>query len=204
MIRKTAAITAASIAGVVLAGGAAIGANIGILNAADDDSLGTLSATAITAPAMESLTSTAETADAKSSNIQSFAVDAAGIVDLAVTDQGLQLIDVRPNDGWTWSEMDGGDGSISVSFASATDSLEFAAARNPDGTIAALVDRPAAPMLAAGYEEHDEYEEYEDDEEHEEGYEEHEDEEEHEEEGGQYEEEEEDDDHEYEGRDDDD
>jgi len=49
MVRRTAAITAASIAGVILAGGAAIGANIGILNAADDSKLGDLSAEAAVA-----------------------------------------------------------------------------------------------------------------------------------------------------------
>ncbi len=44
MIRKTAAITASSIAGIVLAGGAAVGANVGILNAASSSDLGQLSA----------------------------------------------------------------------------------------------------------------------------------------------------------------
>ena len=62
MIRKTAAITAASIAGVVLAGSAAVGANIGILDAADDTGLGTLSAeAAISAPAEPSTTTAPST-----------------------------------------------------------------------------------------------------------------------------------------------
>ena len=46
MIHRTASITAASIAGVILAGGAAVGANVGILNAADNSELGSLSADA--------------------------------------------------------------------------------------------------------------------------------------------------------------
>ncbi|RLE20109.1 MAG: hypothetical protein DRJ50_11255, partial [Actinobacteria bacterium] len=50
MDRKTYFITAAAITGVVLAGTTAVAANIGILNAADDDNVGDLTAVVVTAP----------------------------------------------------------------------------------------------------------------------------------------------------------
>lgn len=176
MIRKTAAITAASIAGVIIAGGAAVGANIGILNAADDNSLGNLSAQApITTPAIASTTTLAPFVKVtdSSGSTQSFMVDTAGTVEVRVDDSGLHFSDVRTNQGWSWEKPSDSDkGTITVTFTSGVDKLEFSAALNDDGTISASVDRPistSAPTQATvnsspGYsdDDDDDLDEYED------------------------------------------
>ena len=182
MIRKTAAITAASIAGVILAGGAAVGANIGILNAADNNSLGNLSAEApITSPSIEPPTTLAPIVAVSDSNgsSQSFTVDVAGTVEVDFDDTGVHLSDVRTNQGWSWEETSTDSGSVAVTFTSGADTLEFSATPNDDGTINASVDRPIVTPATAqppavsssrnySDDDHDEYEdddhdEYEDD-----------------------------------------
>lgn len=193
MIRKTAAITAASIAGVIIAGGAAVGANIGILNAADDNSLGQLSAE-LPIAAAESETSAISIAGdpSPSASFQSFDVDVAGTVELETDGDLLVVAGVRTNEGWAWVNTTTDPGTVTITFMSDTDRLEFAAAVNADGTITAAVDRPIPALggqpsmsssSSASYEDDghddDEYDEYDNE------YEDH-------------------DDEEYEGRDDDD
>ncbi len=147
MIRRTAAITAASIAGVVLAGSAAVGANIGILNASDDSGLGTLSAeTAAAEPDAGPVSSVGATDE---SGVRSFTVDTAGTVAVAADEAGLRLVDVRADDGWTWRETAGDPGTLAVTFTSGGDTLVFVASSNADGSIAARVDRPAVTQTPA-------------------------------------------------------
>jgi hypothetical protein len=142
MIRRTAAITAASIAGVILAGGAAVGANIGILNAADDNTLGTLSAEApITTPATASAQPLVDVTNATGTS-QRFTVDNAGTVEVEFDDNGLRLKDVRTSQGWAWEETSTDSTSVTVRFTSGADALEFSAIPNDDGTISAGVERP--------------------------------------------------------------
>ena len=200
MIRKTAAVTAASIAGVMLAGTAAVGANIGILNAADDTGLGTLSAeAAVSATAEPAPTTvrpdpsptTSETVPADASDtphVQTFAVDAAGTIDVELDEAGLHVKAVDANDGWSWKETDSESGTLAVTFTSGDEKLEFLAALTPDGSIAARVDQPVVtqrpapapaptaapspapaspPAPAAGYDDDYEDDEYEDDDEYE-------------------------------------
>lgn len=153
MIRRTAAITAASIVGVILAGGAAVGANIGILNAADNNSLGNLSAVApVTTPAVEPTTTLLSVVRASDPTgpTQSFIVDLAGTVEVKAADTGLSLGDVRTNQGWSWEESDVGSGAVAVIFTFGTDKIFFSATPNDDGTISARVDRPAiTPALTS-------------------------------------------------------
>ncbi len=161
MIRKTAAVTAASIAGVVLAGTAAVGANIGILDAADDNGLGTLSAeatmSATAEPAHTTVRSdpsptTSETVSADANGtprVQTFAVDAAGTIDVELDDDGLHVKAVDANDGWSWKEIDREPGTLAVTFTSGDETLEFLAALTPDGSIAARVDRPVVTQRPA-------------------------------------------------------
>jgi hypothetical protein len=187
MIRKTAAITAVSIAGVVLAGSAAVGANIGILDAADETGLGTLSAeAAISTPADSTVTTvtsdpspatSAVTVAPSDAKVQTFAVDAAGTVDIETDDSGLHVKAVHANDGWTWEEASSGPDAVTLTFTSGGDTLEFVASLSPDGSIDARVDRPIvtstsprattpAPAFDAvgGYEDDDdEYEGHDDD-----------------------------------------
>lgn len=171
MIQKTASITAASILGVVLAGGAAVGANIGILNAADNSELGSLSAEAtIVAPTdvaaePDGLTPEGEIA-------QTFAVDVAGTVDVEADGAGVRVVDVRTNEGWSWQETASSSDAVELTFTSSGDELEFIAYRDPSGTLTARVDRsiaastPAAPKGSANYGDVDHDDEYEHDDDH--------------------------------------
>ena len=145
MIRRTAAITAASIAGVIIAGGAAVGANIGILNAADNNSLGDLSAEApITSSTNEPVFSAPSIvrAPASSDSSQSFDVDVAGTIEIESDDAGIRLGEVRTNQRWSWEDTTSDPETITVRFTSGTDTLEFTATSNDDGTIEATVGRP--------------------------------------------------------------
>ncbi len=209
MIRKPAIITAASITGVVIAGGAAIGANVGILGAADNGPIGNLSAEATVASSAPSTTTSipdpttvvvAEPTPIAPVPAQTFVVDVAGDIDLATTEAGLELADVRPNPGWAWSVVSETEATIAVRFTAGADTLNFTARLNDDDTIAANVERPsppaaaapATPATAAPATYVDDDDRYEDDENEDDDYEE-------------YEEDDDDeDDDEYEGRDDDD
>ena len=161
MIRKTAVVTAASIAGVMLAGTAAVGANIGILNAADDTGLGTLSAEAAISATAEPTATTVQPdpspatsmvvpADASDApRVQTFTVDAAGTIDVELDDAGLHVKAVDANDGWSWKEADSESGTLAVMFTSGDEKLEFLAALTPDGSIAARVDQPVVTQRPA-------------------------------------------------------
>ncbi|NNF55370.1 MAG: hypothetical protein HKN03_13135 [Acidimicrobiales bacterium] len=146
MIRRTAAITAASIAGVIIAGGAAVGANVGILNAANDPTFGTLSAdaTIFNSDDTSTSTSTSSTLLNRGDNqaTQVFSVDTAGTVTVETDGTGLKVADVVANTGWTWEDAGHGSGRVIVRFISATDTLEFHANLNSDGSIEAQVNRP--------------------------------------------------------------
>ncbi len=138
MIRQRAAITAASIAGVVLAGGTAVGANIGILNAADDSEMGALSAEVpITAAA--SVTST--TASDATTDSQWYTADEAGDVEVMIDGDTVELGAVLTNQGWSWESRPSSDGSVVVYLSSDDDELVFTAELTADGRVAAGVER---------------------------------------------------------------
>ncbi len=165
MIKKTASVTAASIAGVILAGGAAIGANVGILQAADSGPLGELSAevaatttTIDLPPTTEEFQTDSSVVDTASqetlpqageSTIQSFAIDAAGTIDLEVAEGALVIGNVSTNPGWTWVPGQATSDTVAVTFTSGGDVFEFSAMLQPDGTISANVDQPIIVQAAA-------------------------------------------------------
>lgn len=162
MIRRTAAVTAASIAGVVLAGGAAIGANIGILSAADDGSLGDLSAQAVVTTTAGSVTpvtlpSPADTPDTPDTQV--FAVDAAGTVEVGRDDTGVLLGEVVPAPGWIWRVVGETPQEIRVRFAQPGEQLDFVAVPAGASGIEARIDRvPVAtttPAVNRGDDDHD-------------------------------------------------
>lgn len=146
MIRRTAGITAVSIAGVIIAGGAAVGANVGILNASNDPTFGILSADAAifsadaTSPTSSSSTVLLNGTGTQTSQV--FSVDTAGTVTVETAGTGLRVADVVANAGWNWEETGHGSGTTIVRFTSATETLEFHAKLHPDGSIEASVDRP--------------------------------------------------------------
>ena len=158
-IGRTSLITAAAIAGVVFAGAVAVGANIGILNAADDSEIGSLSAVDLvpadtqvvdvyldeptaSAAATTSTTTTQDSAALDSAGAQEFAVDAAGTVGVIPTAGGVRLGDVVANAGWTWSLAQSDPSALTVIFTDAVRTLNFTASIGPDGTITAAVEEP--------------------------------------------------------------
>ena len=181
-MRRRTVITAAAVAGVALAASAAIGANIGILSAADDSEIGSLSATGDLAPADtqivdvyvdDSASTTTPTSTGQTADGLEFAVDAAGTVTVIETADGVRLGDVVGNPGWTWSSAQADASALTVSFTDGTRALEFSASVGPDGEITAAVNEPIVAAVENGsYDdhgvdgdddehEHDEHEEHE-------------------------------------------
>jgi hypothetical protein len=146
---RTSLITAAAIAGVVVSGAVAVGANIGILNAADDSEIGSLSAAGDLVPADTQVVdvyidepTTTTPATPASAIAQEFAVDNAGTVAVIPTAGGVRLGDVVANLGWTWSLAQSDASALAVTFADGVRTLEFTASLGPDGTITAAVEEP--------------------------------------------------------------
>lgn len=153
-MQRTTTITAAAIAGVVLAGTAAIAANIGILTAADDK--GQLGAMTAMEPApstepqvvdvyLDDLESTTPpepvlaTLDSAPGS-QDFLVDDAGLVSIVQTSDGIRLSGVAANPGWTWKLSQESSAVLRVTFTDGRRTLELSAMGGPDGPIAAAVD----------------------------------------------------------------
>ncbi len=144
MIRKTALITSLSVAGVVLAGGAAIGASVGILNAADDNDLGQL-----TVDDLDTATGLSVETLATGAIVQAFEVDRAGSVEVINTDGVLSIGSVVAAEGWTAVEETTTDGKIVVAFQSGDDRLAFDARLGDDGEVDVSLDRVGATSTTA-------------------------------------------------------
>jgi hypothetical protein len=190
-IGRTSLITAAAIAGVVFAGAVAVGANIGILDAADNSEIGSLSAAGDLVPANTQVvdvyldepttttpattSTTQESAAQDSAGAQEFAVDAAGTVGVIPTAGGVRLGDVVANPGWTWSLAQSDPSALTVAFTDGARTLNFTASIGPDGTITAAVEEPivsvspSAPPAKYQGDDDDGYDDDYEDEEHEGG-----------------------------------
>ena len=137
-----------AIAGVALAGSAAIAANIGILSTADNSEIGSLSAAGDLAPAdkqvvdlyLDDPASTTTSPTAQPPDAREFAVDAAGMVSVVKSAMGVRLGDVVANTGWSWNATRTDTASVMVTFTDGTRTLEFGAAVGPDGSITAAVN----------------------------------------------------------------
>ena len=173
---RTRLITIVSIVAVGLAGATAVSANMGILDAASDSDVGTVSAagdliTTTMPPTQvidvylpgESTSTTATTVTtlatpapaAAGAGVQEFAVDVAGTVAVATTDTGLRLERVSPAAGWSWTLTQTGPTQLMVTMTNGARTLEFMAATTADGIIAANVNEPIvtpapAPTVATG------------------------------------------------------
>jgi len=165
LVGRTSLITAVAIAGVALAGTAAIAANIGILNAADDSEIGTLSAAddlvpqpsvpeeqvievVIDEPSTTTPVTTAPEPEPDDAG-QEFGVDVAGTVTLATTDNGLHINDVEATEGWTWTSSQENPVALTVTFTDGARTFIFTASLAPDGTIVADVAEPIVVVGAA-------------------------------------------------------
>ena len=104
MKHRTALVTAASVAGVMLAGAAAIGANIGILGS-NDDEFGQLSVAAV--PNVTPVGSDADdqSGTAGSGPSATTTIDGVATLAWAVEDGTVSIVSVTPEPGWTWSEQ---------------------------------------------------------------------------------------------------
>lgn len=158
---RTKLITIASIAGVAAAGAFAISANVGILNAADNNKLGQLSAagaaTTLNTQVVDvyldgaATTTTAgvvATTAGDPAAVQRFTVDTAGTIAVVVNDGTLRLDSVNPTSGWTWSLAQTQGTQLTVTLTNGTRSLEFVAGIGPDGSVTANVNEPAASAAA--------------------------------------------------------
>jgi hypothetical protein len=179
MNRRTTFITAAAVAGVVLAGTTAVAANIGILTAADNNNLGELNASAVvtTVPAPDpqiidvyledpalspTLTTTLNTVSETSLPgttvaqpfTQQFNVEDAGTVTIRQADTGILLDGVVANGSWSWTSSQTSPTEVTVSFTapgggSAGAEYVFYASLDADGTIVARVDQPIVNIVQA-------------------------------------------------------
>ncbi len=160
---RTTLITGLAIAGVVLAGTAAIAANIGILNSTDDSSIGSLTATddlAQTSPAevevqlMETITSTTVPAPTTTTEStvpagSSYVVADAGSVSVAATPTGLTLLSAAANPDWTAEAVQADPGTLTVTFRTGDRTVVFLATLGANGEIVADVTEPIVVMGAA-------------------------------------------------------
>lgn len=138
MLKKRTVVTSLSIAAIVLAGGAAVAANVGILSAADDTPMGTLSAEADLATVAPMSPSSTTAAGAP----QRFVVENAGQVEVLRSGDTLALGEVLPSTGWEASPGAGTSDSAEVTFTSGTDRLIFTATLDADGTVTGAANRP--------------------------------------------------------------
>jgi hypothetical protein len=148
---RTSWITIAAVAAVVVASGAAIATNIGVLDAADDSTIGQLSAAGdlvgsdVPAPEVSAGvgdgTEPTPLAGGVFAGGEQFAIDDAGVVSVLRAADGVRLGDVVANPGWTWALTQTDSASLSITFTDGERTLRFDATAG-DGTIAASVDEP--------------------------------------------------------------
>lgn len=145
MKHRRALLAAATIVAVMIAGVAAVSANIGILDNGDSGGVGELSAANVaTTPeprvidAVSPLPTTAPAAE----GAQEFAVEDAGVVTVVHNGTSIRVGDVQPAAGWTWRTTQRSDDSLSVTFTSAGSTLDFLADLAPDGSVSARIQAP--------------------------------------------------------------
>ena len=157
MTSRTSLMTAAAIAGVLLAGTAAVAANIGILNAADSSAIGDLAATdellpspggpTVTVASLESPTTTAApttttlAADATMAAQQYDISDTATVWVLA-TRSGIALDHVVAEPGWVSALSQSDPRSLTVNFVNGGRTVVFTASLGDDGVVVVDVTEP--------------------------------------------------------------
>ncbi len=158
MAHRTALIAAGSIAVVIVAAAVAVGANLGILNAADSRPVGKLSASAAgqsAGPTMVAATAgvASEPSAAPSPVPRKYIIKKAGTVSVTSSKSGLRLTDVSARKGWRWTLAQTSDSKLTVTFKHKKQIYTFVAVLGPHGATVARVDhpitrtRPAAPAV---------------------------------------------------------
>jgi hypothetical protein len=135
MVARRTLITTASVAGVVVAGAAVVGANIRILDSAAAEDVGLLSAT--TVPLVEEVDVSVGPDEERS-----YAVEAAGTVSVERWGGELRLGAVSVTPGWTHEVSQQDATMILLTFSDGNTTYRFLATLDPDGAIAAGVSQP--------------------------------------------------------------
>ena len=148
MKHRTTLVTVASVAGVFLAGAAAIGANIGILGR-NDDEFGQLSVTAAPVVATTADASAVDRADLNgSSPSTTFQVDGVATLVLAIEGARASIVSVAPQPGWTWQEQAGDPWQARLRFQRGNEELDTVA-RVDDGDIELRTATPTGGTVAS-------------------------------------------------------
>ena len=112
---RTALVAAGSIAGVVLAGTAAMGANFGILSQSGE-SENTTTPTVVTVPETVPVTVTAPTTTVDEGHPVAYQVPGVGILTLRQKGDELSVDSVEADTQWTWRDDIAPDGSLVITF----------------------------------------------------------------------------------------
>ncbi|CAB4362278.1 MAG: hypothetical protein F2681_04690 [Actinobacteria bacterium] len=148
-MKRNQILTAAAILAVGVSGAVAVAANVGIMNAADSNSVGNVTS------ATDLLTNNTQVVDVYlgSDSVpgggQQFTVDIAGAVTVSSSTSKIRLDQVEPTTGWTWSLSQSQADTLMVSFTNGTRTIEFTATADANGTITASVNEPTIVLPPA-------------------------------------------------------
>ena len=153
--------TAAAIAGVLVAGTAAVAANIGILNAADSSAIGDLAVTDELLPTagadsdtsttvLQTTTVPATTVAATPGGVlpQQYDIENTGTVWVVTTTSGLALDHVVAEAGWSPALTQSDLRSLEVEFANGERTIVFSAQLADDGSVVVDVTEPTTVIAA--------------------------------------------------------
>jgi hypothetical protein len=168
MKHRTAIVTAASIAVVILAATAAIAANLGILNSGTDTGdvgsltvnstvLGTAPSQVVRVQDPEATATSSESGTPPSGEILVYAVGDAGLVTLASDNSMLTVVEVTTNPGWQTAQVLDGTG-VDIGFVSSDGTvLRFVAGFDASGIVLTSVDdlTPVATSNSGRYDDDD-------------------------------------------------
>jgi hypothetical protein len=162
MTSRTSLVTAAAIAGVLIAGTAAVAANIGILNAADSSTIGDLTATDELLPTagadIDTSTTILESTTVPSTTVvtvpdaplpQRYDIESIGSVWVTTTTSGIALDHIVAEPAWTPLPSQGDLRSLRVDFTSGDRTIVFTAALADDGSVVVDVTEPTTVVAAA-------------------------------------------------------
>ena len=153
---RTSLVTAAAIAGVLIAGTAAVAANIGILNAADSSAIGDLAATdellpapdadvdapIVTMATAEAPETTAATTTVPAGVAQRYDIAEAGSVWVLATRSGIALDHVVGEEGWTSGLSQSDPRVLRVDFTNGVRTIVFTAELGNGGAVLVDVTEP--------------------------------------------------------------
>ncbi len=151
MRHRTALITAGSIAAVVFAGAIAVGANLGILTAADSKPVGELTTASVAQlsnvqPAQQFTAERPAGASGERAT-QEYIIKKAGTVKVAFSKKAVRFVDASAKRHWTWKLAQTGDRKLTVTFRRGSDTYTFVAAVSRHGKLTAKVDHPVTKVV---------------------------------------------------------